>query len=62
MKKPIVMYEAGSVFRIDRLLPYYGKLVEGVYESVLTHSEQIESIVQYGYAFPLYGKFFGGSS
>ena len=53
LKKPIVMYEAGSVFQTDRIQPFYGKVVEEIYQA-----SEGENIVQYGYAYPMKGKFF----
>ncbi|MBM3241148.1 hypothetical protein FJZ31_33105 [Candidatus Poribacteria bacterium] len=49
LKKPIVMYEAGSVFKTEKFQPYYGNKIDYIYP---------KKIVQYGYAFPLKGKFF----
>jgi CRISPR-associated protein Csm4 len=44
-KKPILFFEAGSVFKVSKVKDYYGCLVENV------HSNQ--DIVQYAYAFPV---------
>ena len=58
MKKPIVMYQAGSVFQTNRSQAYYGRVVKDIYDSQAGVGSQPRDIVQYGYAFPLHGKFF----
>ncbi len=44
-KKPIVFFEAGSVFKVGKFKNFYGKLIHNIH----TNPE----IVQYAYAFPI---------
>ncbi len=44
-KKPLLFFEAGSVFKVGEVRDYYGCLVENVHSN--------KDVVQYAYAFPI---------
>jgi hypothetical protein len=51
------MYEAGSVFQTNAIQSFYGRIVEDIYEA-----SSGADVVQYGYAYPIRGRFFTDSN